>query len=138
MDRTAGWHHYEATFTDTDVTITLDLESDGTVDSTLTFSGSPSANPFVDLRFGGPSGITSAGPMWVDNIMLSQIPEPSVAMLGLLGGFGCWPCSGAAVNRPNASFTKPSARTAFLLAGSRGETAGNIQMAEFKKFTNFH
>ncbi|OQB91426.1 MAG: hypothetical protein BWX84_01392 [Verrucomicrobia bacterium ADurb.Bin118] len=88
VDRTAGWHHYEATFTDTDVTITLDLESDGTVDSTLTFSGSPSANPFVDLRFGGPSGITSAGPMWVDNIMLSQIPEPSVAMLGLLGGFG--------------------------------------------------
>jgi hypothetical protein len=26
--------------------------------------------------------------MWVDNIMLSQIPEPSVAMLGLLGGLG--------------------------------------------------
>jgi hypothetical protein len=88
VTRTAGWHHYEATFTATDVTITLDLNNDGIVDSTLNYSGSPSANPFVDLRFGGPSGITSAGPMWVDNIMLSQIPEPSVAMLGLLGGFG--------------------------------------------------
>lgn len=86
--RTAGWHHYEATFTATSVTITLDIDLDGIADSTLSYTGSPSANPFVDLRFGGPSANTSGGAMLVDNIVLSQVPEPSVAMLGLLGGLG--------------------------------------------------
>lgn len=86
--RTAGWHHYEATFSATSVTITLDIDLDGIVDSTLSYNGSPSANPFVDLRFGGPSNLASGGAMLVDNIVLSQIPEPSVAMLGLLGGLG--------------------------------------------------
>jgi len=86
--RTAGWHHYEATFTAIDLTITLDIDLDGNVDSTLIYTGSPSANPFVDLRFGGPSGLASAGAACFDNIVLSQVPEPSVAMLGLLGGLG--------------------------------------------------
>ncbi len=88
VTRTAGWNRYQAVFTDTSATITLDIGADGTVDSTLTFSGAVPANPFVDLRFGGPSGVSSAAPAWFDNIMLQvvQVPEPSVASLLLLGG----------------------------------------------------
>lgn len=88
VTRTAGWNRYQAVFTDTSATITLDIGADGTVDSTLTFSGAVPANPFVDLRFGGPSAVSSAAPAWFDNIMLQvvQVPEPSVASLLLLGG----------------------------------------------------
>jgi hypothetical protein len=88
VTRTAGWNRYEAVFTDASATITLDLGADGTIDSTLTFSGAVPANPFVDLRFGGPSAVSSAAPAWFDNIMLKvvQVPEPSMASLFLAGG----------------------------------------------------
>lgn len=87
VTRTAGWNRYEAVFTDSSATITLDLGADGTIDSTLTFSGAVPANPFVDLRFGGPSGVISAAPAWFDNIMLQAVvvPEPSMASLFLMG-----------------------------------------------------
>lgn len=84
--RTAGWNRYQATFTGTSATITLDLGADGTIDSTLNFSGAVPANPFIDLRFGGPSAVTSAAAAWFDNISLVQIPEPSAAVLCLVGG----------------------------------------------------
>jgi hypothetical protein len=86
--RTAGWNRYQATFTGSGATITLDLGADGSIDSTLTFSGTAPSNPFVDLRFGGPSGVTSAAPAWFDNISLQVIavPEPTSATLLLVGG----------------------------------------------------
>ena len=86
--QTNAWHRYEAFFTLTNVTLTLDLGADGSIDSTLEFVGAPSANPFVDLRFGGPSGVSSAGPIWVDNILLETVPvpEPSTVALGCIGG----------------------------------------------------
>lgn len=85
VTRTAGWNRYEALFTSTEITVTLDIGADGTVDSTLTFAGTPSANPYGDLRFGGPSGVASAAPAWFDNIELySIIPEPSTVALSLL------------------------------------------------------
>jgi PEP-CTERM motif len=84
----AGWNRYQATFTDTSLTVTLDLGADGSIDGSFTSVGSPSANPFVDLRFGGPSNLSSPGPINVDNISLVVIPEPASMMLASLAIVG--------------------------------------------------
>lgn len=80
---TTGWNRFEAVFTTTDVTVTLDLGVDGIIDYTLVSSGVPGFTAFNDLRFGGPSGVTSAEPAWFDNIYLAveAVPEPSTAAL---------------------------------------------------------
>ncbi len=83
---TLGWNRFEAVFTLTEVTVTLDLGIDGTIDHTIVSSGLPGFTAFTDLRFGGPSGNTSAEPAWYDNIYLAVVPVPepaSGAMLGL-------------------------------------------------------
>lgn len=86
----AGWNRYEATFTLTSLTVTLDLGSDGTIDGTFESLGSPSANAFVDLRFGGPSNLSSAGGgAYFDNIGLDVVPEPATFVLFALGMIGC-------------------------------------------------
>lgn len=89
---TAGWHTYEATFSILDgLTVTLDLGSNGSIDSTLRYQGNGTSNfgNFTDLRFGGPSNLTSAGGgANFDDIYLAlvPIPEPTAAMmLGVLG-----------------------------------------------------
>ncbi|QDT07753.1 hypothetical protein K227x_61810 [Rubripirellula lacrimiformis] len=88
----AGWNRYEATFTLTDLTVTIDLGADGTIDGTFVSTGAPSANAFTDLRFGGPSNLSSGGGGFnVDNISLTTVavPEPtSMAALAALGVFG--------------------------------------------------
>ncbi|MBN2505093.1 MAG: PEP-CTERM sorting domain-containing protein [Verrucomicrobia bacterium] len=87
----AGWNRYQATFTSTGLTVTLDLGIDGIIDGTFTSTGVAPVNPFVDLRFGGPSGVSSAGGgAYFDNISLVVVPEPSMAALAALGllGFG--------------------------------------------------
>lgn len=88
----AGWNRYEATFTLTNVTVTLDLGANGTIDGTFVSTGPASASAFTDLRFGGPSNSSSAGGGFnVDNITLRTVavPEPSsmaaLAALGVLG-----------------------------------------------------
>ena len=88
VTRTTGWNRYEAIFTGSDLTITLDIGADGSIDSTLHYTGAPSANPFTDLRFGGPSNLSSAAPGWFDNIQLQvvSVPEPTALVLGGLGG----------------------------------------------------
>jgi len=91
----AGWNRYEATFSLTGLTVTLDLGADGSIDGTFSSLGVPSANPFTDLRFGGPSGLTSAGGgAWFDNIRLEAVqvvPEPGSLTLGLVGlGLCAW------------------------------------------------
>ncbi|MCC7336685.1 MAG: PEP-CTERM sorting domain-containing protein [Pirellulaceae bacterium] len=88
----AGWNRYEATFTLTNVTVTIDLGANGTIDGTFVSTGAPSANAFTDLRFGGASGVSSAGGGFnVDNITLRTVavPEPSsLAALAALGVMG--------------------------------------------------
>jgi hypothetical protein len=87
----AGWNRYQATFTDTKLTVTIDLGADGSIDGTFESLGSPSANAFVDLRFGGPSNLSSAGGgAYFDNIRLEtvQVPEPASSALAVLAAIG--------------------------------------------------
>lgn len=86
----AQWIRLEATFTSTQATITYDLGADGTVDGTYNAPGGAfSANPFIDLRFGGPSGLSSAGGGFlVDNIYLRSVPEPASLAFLALGAAG--------------------------------------------------
>lgn len=92
---TVGWHSYEATFSiATGLTVTLDLTSDGTIDSTLQFTGDGATafGNFTELRFGGPSGLSSTGGgANFDDIRLALVPEPtSLVLAGLLGAVvGC-------------------------------------------------
>lgn len=91
LGTTPQWIRIQATFTSSSVTVKYDLGADGSVDKTLTSTGAAISNPFVDLRFGGPSGLSSAGGAFnVDNISLAvvPVPEPSTVILGLLGGLG--------------------------------------------------
>lgn len=94
----AGWHTYEATFSIANgVKVTLDLGSDGTIDSTMQYAGDGATafGNFTELRFGGPSGLTSAGGgANFDDLRLALvpvIPEPaSLLLIGLAGlGLGC-------------------------------------------------
>lgn len=83
---TLGWNRFEAVFTTTEVTVTLDLGADGSIDYTLVSAGAPGFTAFNDLRFGGQSGNSSTEAAWFDNIYLAveQVPEPSsAALLGI-------------------------------------------------------
>jgi hypothetical protein len=88
---TTGWSRWEATFTTYSATVRVDTGADGSWDLTWTSTGTTPIGAFSDLRFGGPSGVASAGGGFaVDNILLeiTTVPEPSVLALSLLGGFG--------------------------------------------------
>jgi hypothetical protein len=86
---TTGWSRWEATFTTYSVTVRVDTGIDSTWDLSWTSTGVTPIGAFSDLRFGGPSGVASAGGGFaVDNIRLEVIavPEPSTMALSLLGG----------------------------------------------------
>ncbi len=88
---TTGWSRWEATFTKYSVTVRVDTGIDSTWDLSWTSTGVNPIGAFSDLRFGGPSGVASAGGGFaVDNIRLEvlTIPEPSAMALSFLGGLG--------------------------------------------------
>jgi PEP-CTERM motif len=87
---TTGWSRWEATFTTYSVTIRVDTGIDSTWDLNWTSTGVTPIGAFSDLRFGGPSGVTSPAAFAVDNIRLevTTVPEPSALALSLLGGLG--------------------------------------------------
>ncbi|GAB5403124.1 MAG: hypothetical protein Aurels2KO_13550 [Aureliella sp.] len=81
-----GWNRFTATFTPTSLTVTLDLGADGSIEGTFVSNGAASANAFTDLRFGGPSNLSSAGgSAGFDNISLSTVAVPEPTGLSLLG-----------------------------------------------------
>lgn len=87
-----GWNRWEATFTATGVSLTLDIGIDGNIDATLVSTGTAPNNPFASLRFGGPSNLSGGDGTFYDNISLEVIPEPSTYAavfggLALLGAF---------------------------------------------------
>jgi hypothetical protein len=83
----AGWNHYVATITPTSVTISIDLYRDGLrntdnvpgtgttgLDSETIWNVTSNAAGYTDIRFGGPSGVTSGGgSLTFDNIKVSLI-----------------------------------------------------------------
>ena len=89
------WISMSATFTSDALAVTYDLGADGSIDGTFTSSGETTEPGFSDLRFGGPSALTSASGFNVDNITLTVVPEPSTyAMV-----FGGLTLAGAVVRR---------------------------------------
>ncbi|MGV3773232.1 MAG: hypothetical protein ACO1QB_10055 [Verrucomicrobiales bacterium] len=87
LGATPEWIHVEALFTGSAVTITYDRGNNGTINGTFTSTGDAYSKPFSDLRFGGPSALTSPGGGFnVDNISIVAVPEPSIIAIGALGG----------------------------------------------------
>jgi hypothetical protein len=81
----AGWHRFSVEIFDTRTVVSLDLFADGSIDSTYTSLGTVSGS-FSDLRFGGPSNLSSAGGgANFDNIKLELVPEPTTFALGAFG-----------------------------------------------------
>ncbi len=83
-----GWHRYRVEITDTQATFTLDLNSDGFINATLVATITEnSGNPGFDIvRLGGPSSLSSpAGVANFDNVNLTLIPEPTSALLVVMG-----------------------------------------------------
>lgn len=83
--RGAGWHQLIVTIKPESLVFEIDMFRDGTIDGTSEyFDIRQIESGFNQLRFGGPSGISSGGGgVHFDNIMLEVIaPEP--ATLGLM------------------------------------------------------
>ncbi len=81
-----GWHTYTATITGTDITFTLDLNSDGNINATSVANVVPTAAGFDIVRLGGPSDLSSGGGgANFDNVRLEIVPEPSAALLAIAG-----------------------------------------------------
>ncbi len=80
---TEGWHTFEATFTGSDITVTVDLGSDTSVESTTVFAlGGAYTTGLGAVRLGGPSSLSSDGGGGnFDDIYLAQVPEPTSLML---------------------------------------------------------
>jgi hypothetical protein len=78
----AAFHTFKAVISTTNITFTLDLFGDGLnngtglagLDATNVVPAATTANGYNDIRFGGPSGVTSADPfLGVDNILLQYV-----------------------------------------------------------------
>lgn len=82
-----GWHTWEATFTGTDITVDVDLNSDGAVDSSTSWAlGGAYTAGFGQVRLGGPSSVSSTGGGGnFDDIYLAQVPEPGSLSLLAVG-----------------------------------------------------
>ncbi len=88
--RGAGWHRYSVTITPDTLIFEFDLDRDGTIDGTDTYTIGVESGPigFNELRFGGPSGITSGGGgVTFDNVVL-EIIAAQTALVGDLNSDG--------------------------------------------------
>ncbi len=74
--RGAGWIRYTVTIAPTMLVFDIDLGRDGKIDGSITYTSgvTTTANGYDQIRFGGPSGVTSAGGgVTYDNILLEYI-----------------------------------------------------------------
>lgn len=82
-----GWHTFEAIFTGSDITVSVDLNSDSIIDTSQVFAlgAAYTTGGLGVVRLGGPSNLSSTGGGgYFDDIYLAQIPEPaSVMLLGM-------------------------------------------------------
>lgn len=84
-----GWHRFRAEITDVEITFTIDLNTNGSIDSTLVAATTQNqAFLFDQIRLGGPSDVNSVGGVKFDNISLALIPEPVSATLVMLSMIG--------------------------------------------------
>lgn len=83
----AGWHRYIAEITEAAITFSLDLNSDGNVNSTIVVNATQNgSNAFDIIRLGGPSDLGSSfGGVKFDNVSLALTVVPEPASLVLLG-----------------------------------------------------
>jgi hypothetical protein len=78
-----GWHRFQALISPTNTVLTLDLGADGIIDKQLEFPGSAAGVTFNELRFGGPSDVTSlGGGGFFDNIRLETRKLEPLAEIG--------------------------------------------------------
>lgn len=83
----AGIHRIQALITTTDITFTLDMNANGTIDSTLVVPAASAGINYNVYRLGGPSDLSSAGgALGFDNVGIYQVPEPAGLALLALGG----------------------------------------------------
>lgn len=75
-DNYTGWARWEATFSQSSVTVNVDYDINGTFDFTYTESGPAAIGAFGDLRIHSPVA-SNGGGFSVDNIRLEVVPEPS-------------------------------------------------------------
>lgn len=91
-DPVVGWHRFTAEITNSQVTFSLDLNSDGNINGTAVADiFQNGAFDFDIIRLGGPSDLgSSSGGAKFDNIglTLEPIPEPSATVLGSFGLLG--------------------------------------------------
>ncbi|MCA9180821.1 MAG: PEP-CTERM sorting domain-containing protein, partial [Planctomycetales bacterium] len=86
----AGWHTFSVEISDTTVDFSLDLGSDGTIDSTMNFTSTAGPSGFNELRIGGPSSLSSAGGgAKFDNLLLETVSVPEPTSAGLCVLLGC-------------------------------------------------
>jgi hypothetical protein len=95
---TAGWHHMRAIISVGSILFQLDKGDDGSIDASRTiFTATGGAEIYNQVRFGGPSDVTSAGGgLNFDNLRIETVAVPEagsfVAMgfVGLLSAGAVW------------------------------------------------
>lgn len=81
----AGWHTFKAIFSGSAIDVTVDLNSNGSIDGSYNVNMGPYGTAGLgQLRLGGPSNLTSPGGGGLfDDIVVEVVPEPtSVVLLG--------------------------------------------------------
>jgi hypothetical protein len=72
---TRGWHRFRAVISRTNTVFALDLGANGSVDRVIEIPTPPQMVKFTEIRFGGPSDVTSlGGGALFDNIRLEMVP----------------------------------------------------------------
>ncbi len=88
--RGPGWHSYSVIIKPDSMVFEFDLDRDGSIDSSAEYFDIPhTADGFSQLRFGGPSNVSSSGGgVHFDNVVLEIIAADAPGLAGDLNGDG--------------------------------------------------